>query len=194
MTNPAVVTSAETSAHDVEIETIHANAFGPGRFARAAFRIREGGPHDRALSRVATIDGKVVASVRLTSIVVGDTPALLLGPLAVKPEWKNLGIGRALMKESLDLSAKAGHALVVLVGDEPYYGPFGFKVMPARTVEFPAPVDQQRILACELVVGSAAGVAGKVRHALRALPSFAPPHGSDRSEQESKAQQAAEQR
>ncbi len=167
MTNPAVLTSAETAAHDDEIEAIHAQAFGPGRFARAAFRIREGGPHERALSRVATVDGKVIASVRLTPIVVGQTQALLLGPLAVAPAFMNRGIGRALMKESLDLAKKAGHRLVLLVGDEPYYGPFGFKVMPIGSVQFPAPVDQNRILMCELVGGAAEGVSGLVRHAVR---------------------------
>ncbi len=192
MTKPVVVTSAENPAHDLEIETIHADAFGPGRFARAAFRIREGGPHDRSLSRVACVDRKVIASVRLTPIVVGTSQALLLGPLAVTPAYMNRGIGRSLMQESLELARKAGHQLVLLVGDEPYYGPFGFKVMPAGSVQFPAPVDQNRILACELVDGAAAGVAGTVRHALRASPSFAPPHGRDGSEQQGKAKQAAE--
>jgi predicted N-acetyltransferase YhbS len=176
MTNPALITSAETPAHDSEIETIHAQAFGPGRFARAAFRIREGGPHDLTLSRVACVEGKVVASVRLTPIVIGMTPALLLGPLAVMPDYMNRGIGRALMKESLELAKNAGHQLVLLVGDEPYYGPFGFKVMPVGSVQFPAPVDQTRILACEFSEGAMIGITGAVRHAKRTSPAFAPPH------------------
>jgi predicted N-acetyltransferase YhbS len=173
MTNSAVLTSAESAAHDNEIEAIHAEAFGPGRFARAAFRIREGGPHDRSLSRVATIDGKVIASVRLTPVIIGQTHAMLLGPLAVAPAYMNRGIGRGLMKECLDLAKSQGHRLVLLVGDEPYYGPFGFKVMPLGSVRFPAPVDQNRILMCELVGGAADGVAGLVQHAARALVSAA---------------------
>jgi predicted N-acetyltransferase YhbS len=176
MTYMAIVTSAENPAHDREIETIHAQAFGPGRFARAAFRIREGGPHDRTLSRVACVDGAVIASVRLTPIVIGTTQAMLLGPLAVTPSYMNRGIGRTLMQESLELAKAAAHRLVVLVGDEPYYGPFGFKVLPAGAVQFPAPVDQKRILACELAEGAAAGITGIVRHALQASPAFTPPH------------------
>ena len=164
MTSPAIVTAAETPAHDADIEQIHADAFGPGRYARAAFRIREGGPHDRSLSRVALSAGKIIASVRLTPIVIGTTPALLLGPLAVTPAFMNKGIGRNLMKESLALAKEAGHRLVVLVGDEPYYAPFGFKRVPAGSMRFPAPVDQNRILACELALSAAEGVSGVVRH------------------------------
>lgn len=192
MTNPAVKTSAELPEHDVDIEKLHADAFGPGRFARAAFRIREGGPHDRDLSRVGLVDGKVIASVRLTPIVIGHTAALLLGPLAVAPAFMNRGIGRALMKECLELAKNAGHHLVVLVGDEPYYGPFGFKVMPKGSVLFPAPVDQNRILACELIEGAATDVAGIVRHAANLSASLAPPHGRDGGEQQAKTNEAAE--
>jgi predicted N-acetyltransferase YhbS len=176
MTKPVIITDTENPAHDAQIETIHADAFGPGRFARAAFRIREGGPHERALSRVAMVDSKVIASVRLTLIAAGKTQALLLGPLAVTPAFKNLGIGRMLMKECLTLARAGGHRLVILVGDEPYYGPFGFKAMPAGSIEFPAPVDQKRILAIELVEGAAIGVSGLVRHAMRMSAPLAPPH------------------
>jgi predicted N-acetyltransferase YhbS len=183
MINSAITTAAEISAHDGEIETIHADAFGPGRFARAAFRIREGGPHERSLSRVATVDGKVIASVRLTPILVGETRALLLGPLAVAPTYMNRGIGRALMKESLELAKNGGHRLVILVGDEPYYGPFGFKAMPIGSVEFPAPVDPKRILVCELIEGASHGVIGIVRHATNSLEPLAPPHAREGSEQ-----------
>lgn len=192
MTNPAVMMSAELAIHDVDIEQLHADAFGPGRFARAAFRIREGGPHYRALSRVALVDGKVIASVRLTPVAIGHSAALLLGPLAVAPTFMNRGIGRALMKECLELAKNAGHRLVVLVGDEPYYGPFGFKMMAKGTVIFPAPVDQNRILACELVADAAHGVAGIMRHAASLSAPFAPPHGGHRGEQERKANEAAE--
>ncbi len=165
MTTVAFITGAESPAHDTEVEQLHADAFGPGRYARAAFRIREGGPHDRSLSRVALKDDKVIASVRMTPVLIGSTQALLLGPLAVAPAHKNKGIGRGLLQESLDLAKDAGHQLVILVGDEPYYGPFGFHRVPHGTVHFPAPVDKNRILACELEVGAASGVNGDVRHA-----------------------------
>src|SRR5215216_2362818 len=88
----------EQPAHDFEIENINAEAFGPGRFARAAYKIREGGPHERALSFVAVRGGTVIASVRMTRVAAGKGRALMLGPLAVKPAHQNLGIGRALVR------------------------------------------------------------------------------------------------
>lgn len=155
----------EDPAHDAEIEHINEEAFGPGRFARAAYRIREGGPHERALSFVAVIDAAVVASVRMTRITAGEGSGLLLGPLAVRPAFKNLGIGRRLVAMALEAAAKAGAAAVLLVGDEPYYGPLGFKRIPRGQVAMPRPVDLDRILAVEIEPGALARFAGEVRHA-----------------------------
>ena len=92
----------EQPAHDPEIEHINAEAFGPGRFARAAYKIREGGPHERALSFVAVYGGAVIASVRMTRVAAGEGRALLLGPLAVRPAYKNLGIGRRLVRIAVE--------------------------------------------------------------------------------------------
>ncbi len=156
---------AETPAHDAEIEAINDEAFGPGRFARAAYKIREGGPHERALSFVATHGEAVIASVRLTRIAAGDGRALLLGPLAVRPAFKNLGIGRKLVRIALEAAAKAGAPAVILVGDEPYYGPLGFKNIPRGQISMPRPVDLDRLLALEITPGSVALLAGEVSHA-----------------------------
>lgn len=163
----AFIYGLEQPGHDAEIEQIHAEAFGPGRFARAAFRIREGGPHDPALSFAATdpVSGEIAGSVRLTHVAIGGkTGALLLGPLAVRPRYKNIGIGRKLMGIAVDAARAAGHDLVVLVGDPPYYAPFGFKPVPQGQIVFPGPVDPRRVLACELKDGVLAGFAGPIRH------------------------------
>jgi predicted N-acetyltransferase YhbS len=158
----------ETPAHDAEIEIINEEAFGPGRFARAAYKIREGGPPERELSFVAVAEGHVIASVRLTRVAAGDGNALLLGPLAVRPDYKNQGIGRKLVAISLDAARAAGWDLVVLVGDEPYYGPLGFKQIPKGQISMPRPVDLNRLLAAELVPGALADFRGEVMHADRA--------------------------
>jgi predicted N-acetyltransferase YhbS len=154
----------EQPAHDPEIEHINAEAFGPGRFARAAYRIREGGPHERALSFVATYEGAVIGSVRLTRVAASEGRALLLGPLAVRPDYKNLGIGRKLVRIAVEAAEKAGAAAVVLVGDEPYYGPLGFKRVPRGQIEMPRPVDLDRILAVELKPGAVAALRGMLDH------------------------------
>lgn len=155
----------ENAAHNQQIEDINAEAFGPGRFTRAAHFIREGGPHDLKLSFVALDGDKVIASVRLTRITIGSTAAVLLGPLAVRPEFKNRGIGRHLMRMSMDAAKAAGDKLIVLVGDEPYYGPFGFKMIKPGLVIMPAPVDPRRLLACALTEDAMDHVSGIMRYA-----------------------------
>ena len=155
----------EQPAHDPEIEAINEEAFGPGRFARAAFKIREGGPHARELSFVALHESEVIASVRLTPIAAGAGRALLLGPLAVKPGWKNLGIGKRLVRIAVDAARAADWGAVVLVGDAPYYGPLGFQPIPRGQLTMPRPVDPARLLAAELRQGTVATLQGEMRHA-----------------------------
>ncbi|CAM5454398.1 putative N-acetyltransferase YhbS [Aquamicrobium terrae] len=155
----------ETPAHDPEIEAINEEAFGPGRFARAAYKIREGGPHERALSFVAVDGDTVIASVRMTRVTAGAGRALLLGPLAVRPAYKNLGIGRKLVAMALKAARDGGWPAVLLVGDAPYYGPLGFDKVPYGQLSMPRPVDYHRVLAHEIVPGAVAALSGMVDHA-----------------------------
>lgn len=157
----------EEPAYDDAIESINAEAFGPGRFAKAAYRIREGGPHERGLSFVAVRNGEAVASVRITRIAAGDGRSLLLGPLAVQPAHKNLGIGRKLVAIALKAAAEAGWGVVILVGDEPYYGPLGFTRVARGQISMPRPVDPNRLLAHEMKPGALARLSGEIRHADR---------------------------
>ncbi|PWK71521.1 N-acetyltransferase [Aminobacter sp. AP02] len=165
MTLADVTYLPETPAHDLEIDDINAEAFGPGRFTRAAYKIREGGPHDRSLSFVATHGGQVIASVRMTPIAAGEGRAQMLGPLAVRPDFKNMGIGRKLVAMALAAAEKANEPAVILVGDEPYYGPLGFTRIPRGQIEMPRPVDLNRLLAHEIVPGAVALLSGEVCHA-----------------------------
>jgi predicted N-acetyltransferase YhbS len=164
MTFADVIFLPEEPAHDTEIEAINAEAFGPGRFARAAYKIREGGPHERALSFVALHKGAVIASVKMTRVAAGEGRALMLGPLAVKPAYKNLGIGKHLVKLAVEAAVKAGSPAVILVGDEPYYGPLGFKRIPRGQVSMPRPVDLDRLLAVEIDEGAVARLTGMIDH------------------------------
>jgi predicted N-acetyltransferase YhbS len=157
----------EQPTHDAEIDLINEEAFGPGRFARAAYRIREGGPHDRALSFVAVHGETVIASVRMTPIMAGEGRAMLLGPLAVRPAFKNIGIGRKLLNMAVGAAGAAGIGVVVLVGDEPYYGPHGFKKIPEGQITMPRPVNPERLLAMELRPGALDALQGDVVHAAR---------------------------
>lgn len=142
------------------IEAINVQAFGPGRFAKAAYRLREGIAHDPALSFVAIAGTLPIGTVRLTPIRIGERPALLLGPLAVLPDWSGRGAGRALVRRALDAARIAGHAVVLLVGDESYYGPLGFSRLAPNAVTLPGPVDPARVLVAGLAPAALDGLAG----------------------------------
>jgi predicted N-acetyltransferase YhbS len=163
MTELALTILAETPADADVIERLHERTFGPGRYARTAFRIREGAGHLLDLSFTARIGTLLVGSVRLTPIRVGDAPALLLGPLTVEPPFRRRGIGLALMQRALDEARHKRHSLVVLVGDEPYYARAGFKRIPKGQARMPGPVDPARLLVAELTDGAFAEVSGPIR-------------------------------
>ena len=145
------------------IERLHERTFGPGRYVLSAYRLREHVDHLLELSFTARIGTLLVGSVRQLPICIGDTPALMLGPLTVEPPFRKRGVGRALLDRALDDAKKAGHRLIVLVGDEPYYSRVGFKVVPKGSVTMPGPVDYSRLLVTELVEGAFEGVSGEIR-------------------------------
>jgi predicted N-acetyltransferase YhbS len=162
MSESAFTYRLERPGDSHRIETLHAEVFGPGRFAKSAYRLREGVPHDKTLSFVAERDGAMIASVRLTPILIGERPALLLGPLVVDPACKGQGAGKSLVRIGLDAARGAGHRLVLLVGDEPYYGPLGFSKLPPYAVTMPGPADPRRVLVAGLAEGALDGLSGVV--------------------------------
>jgi predicted N-acetyltransferase YhbS len=162
VTELSLVIRPEAPADADAIDRLHERAFGPGRFARTAYRIREGAPHLLDLSFTALVGTLLVGSVRLTPVRAGGEPGLMLGPVTVDPAFENRGIGRALIQRSLDAARERGHALVLLVGDEPYYGRFGFKKIPPGQLVMPGPVDPERLLAAELTEGSLAKARGTI--------------------------------
>ena len=146
------------------LSRLAAEAFGPGRFARSAYRVREGVAPVAGLSLCAVLDGQVVGGVRFTAISVGgEEGALLLGPLIVAPAMAGKGFGKALIEEGLARARADGFALVLLVGDMPYYGRFGFKPVPPARISLPGPVDPARLLYVELVPGAIERAAGPVK-------------------------------
>ena len=152
----------EHASHDDVIEMINAEAFGPGRHARAAARIREQGPHDRSLSFVCADDGETIASVRMTPVMAGGVKGHLLGPLAVRPSHKNKGIGRELLRIAVEAAKRKGSEAVVLVGDPPYYCPLGFEKVSYNALEFPGPVDPARVLVVPIAEDTHARLKGVI--------------------------------
>jgi predicted N-acetyltransferase YhbS len=143
-------------------------AFGPGRYAKAAERLREGSSPVRELSFIAWRGERAVGCVRLWPIAIGETQALLLGPFAVEEAERSAGVGAALIARACEAAAVAGHKVVLLVGDLAYFGAMGFA--RTRDVRMPGPVDPGRVLACALTPGATDDLAGDVRNASPSQP------------------------
>jgi predicted N-acetyltransferase YhbS len=162
MTELPLLISALSPADLPSIERLMERAFGPGRFARTAYRLREGILPDFSLSFSAHVGTMLVGANFMTRINCGTSAGLLLGPLTVEPAFRSRGIGKALITRSLEAARTAGHGLVILVGDEPYYSRFGFKRVPMGQLTLPGPVDPARLLYCELITGRLAIARGQL--------------------------------
>ena len=149
--------------------------FGEARFAKASERLREGRLPADGLSFVAAEHGRLTGSVRLWNITAGPgRPALLLGPLAVHPDFRCRGVGAALMRRALEDAARRGHRAVLLVGDAPYYGRFGFSAEKTGALRLPDPYEQHRLLGLELKTGALDGARGLIRATGDRLPKGLP--------------------
>ncbi len=145
------------------IDHLHEQAFGADRFARSAFQVRKGFAHDPDLSFVALWGEAIVGSVRLTPVTIGGEEGQLLGPLAVSPDYMNKGIGRGLMQAAMQSCRDRGERFVLLVGDAPYYRPFGFEHVSPKNILMPGHVDPDRLLLALLTQGEHVVPSGAVR-------------------------------
>jgi predicted N-acetyltransferase YhbS len=116
-------------------------------------------------------ESALVGTVRLWNISAGPgRPALLLGPLAVARQCRNAGVGAALIRHALAAASARGHGAVLLVGDTPYYGRFGFSADKTGALRLPGPYERHRLLACELKSGALDGARGLVSATGRPAP------------------------
>ena len=148
------------------IETLLDVSFGPGRFAKTAYRLREGVAAIPALSYVAEEDGELRGTIRYWPVLIGGMASLMLGPIAVLAAHRGRGMAVGLMNETLALAAALGHRSVVLVGDEPYYARVGFSRVPAGRITMPGPVDTARLLWRELAPGGLDDLKGAITRAV----------------------------
>jgi predicted N-acetyltransferase YhbS len=156
----------ETTADAARVEALNEAVFGPGRFAKSAYRLREGVAPLSELSFIAIEDGVLKGSVRFWPVKVGNEEALLLGPLAVDPAQRGRGIGISLMQTGIEAAHGSNRGAIILVGDEPYYAKVGFSRLPPGRIRFPGPVDASRVLGLSLKTGGLLNLSGLVRRAM----------------------------
>ncbi|CAM5464474.1 putative N-acetyltransferase YhbS [Aquamicrobium terrae] len=187
---PAFQIVAEAPCDVAAREALLDRAMGPGRRRKSSEKLRRGREPAQGLAFVARdAMGTLVGTVRLWDVgfernfspfegeTAGKAPriwsaafgvpsareegrALLLGPLAVEPAWKNAGIGSALMRHAVAEARRLGHGVILLVGDAPYYARFGFSAERTGQLSMPGPYERQRFLALELAEGALDGARG----------------------------------
>jgi predicted N-acetyltransferase YhbS len=151
----------ERDGDAIAIERILDEAFGSERHRKTAQRLREG--QTPVLSLVARDDGRLIGTLRFWSVRIGRRHrALLLGPVAVDVAYRSRGVGAWLINTGLARAQAMGHRAVILVGDAPYYGRFGFSTVLTEGMMLPGPVDRARFLGLELEDGALARVSGRV--------------------------------
>jgi predicted N-acetyltransferase YhbS len=158
-------TLPETPDDGFEIEMLLDLAFAPGRSALSSYQLREGMAPVAELSIIVRDEfNSVVGAIRYWPVRIGvaGDPALLLGPIAIHPTRQGEGLGALLMMGTLERARELGWRRVVLIGDEPYYRRFGFTREMARALNFPKPVNLNRLLAKELDEGAMLAVSGMV--------------------------------
>lgn len=163
-------TEAALPADEPAIEALLDLAFGLSRRSKTSYRLREGNTAVPGLSLVVRdAEIGIVGTISYWPLRIGreGSPALLLGPIAIHPERQNQGIGMALMRTTLAKAAEQGHALVILVGDAPYYARVGFMQVPEGQLELPGPVDPKRLMFLELRAGALSAAKGLVLGANR---------------------------
>lgn len=156
-----------------EVEALYDLCFAPGREALSSYRLRDGVAAIALLSRVARdAEGSLAGAIRYWPVQVGGQPALLLGPVAVHPTHQGEGLGALLIQDSLAAAARAGWRRVLLVGDAPYYGRFGFSRLDG--VEMPPPTNPDRVLGIALAARAWDGIRGPVTRANQGMADAQP--------------------
>jgi predicted N-acetyltransferase YhbS len=161
---------AERASDVVAREALLDACFGEHRHARTCQRLRDGRAPAEGLALSAVALGRLVGTVRLWHVSAGGVPALVLGPLAVDPSCRELGVGAALMRHALAAARARGHGAVILLGDAPYYARFGFSALKTGELSLPGPFERDRLLALELREGALDGAWGMIAPTGAALP------------------------
>jgi predicted N-acetyltransferase YhbS len=153
---------AERASDVVAREALLDACFGENRHTRTCQRLRDGRAPAEGLALSALAQGRLVGTLRLWHVSAGGVPALVLGPLAVDPSCRDLGVGSALMERALAAAKARGHGAVVLLGDAPYYARFGFSGLKTTELSLPGPFERDRLLGLELRDGALDGAWGMI--------------------------------
>lgn len=129
------------------IEPLLDSAFGKDRFQKTAYRLRMGSEPIAALSFALMDEVVLIACIQCWRVMISNTQLVLVGPVAVHPDHQNQGHGNRLMLNMIKAAQEIGELPMVMVGDDSYYGRFGFSADATAGWEMPGPWEPHRLLA-----------------------------------------------
>jgi predicted N-acetyltransferase YhbS len=138
--------TVEAETMDTQVDALFARAFGPGRFAKTAARLRENNLPLRALGRIAWRDGRLAGAAKVWPIQAGPRNAVFFGPFAVEDSLRGQGLGHALAHACCEAAIRDGQSIMVLIGAAAFFAPLGFTPAPHGRLLLPGPVDPERLL------------------------------------------------
>jgi len=131
-------------------------------------RLRKSNAFIPELSLVAEYEDELVGFILLTRIkIVSDDKtfdSLALAPVAVLPDFQNMGIGGKLILQAHKIAKEKGYKSVILLGHEKYYPRFGYAVADKFGIQLPFEAPKENCMAIELIEGGLSGVNGLVEY------------------------------
>lgn len=128
-----------------DVEKLLDDAFGAERHKRTAYLLRQGMTMVEHLSFAVVEGDGLCGTIQCWPISVGNTPLLLVGPVAVSTAKQNQGFGQKMMRAML-AAVEPDDAPMVMIGDPEYYGRFGFDAEQTGGWTLPGPWEPRRLL------------------------------------------------
>lgn len=131
-----------------------------------AHKLRSSSAFVPELDYVAIVDGKIVGNVMFSKGRIVDAQgleyiALNFGPLSVLPEYKNCGVGKALMIHTISEAKRLGYRAILFFGHPDYYTRFGFKRAKQFNITTSGGNNFDAFMAMPLYDGALDGIAGR---------------------------------
>jgi putative acetyltransferase len=141
-------------------------AFGRDIEAKLMELLIKNNIYQKELSLVAINDDEILGHILFTRISIEPKQenfnAVILGPLAVKPDSQRLGIGSKLIIKGIEVCKSQGYNSILVIGHPKYYPRFGFISASKNGLKSPLPVPDEAFMILELVPKSLKDVKGKI--------------------------------
>ncbi len=160
----AIEVRLEEPGDFAEISAVNEKAFGNDRPSRLIEALR--GEGTLLISLVALCEGEIVGHISFSAATITENDvvasAIVLAPLAVRPEFQRKGVGSALARAGLVKAREAGWGIAVVLGHPAYYPRFAFTPASERGITYREREVGDALQVMELQPGALNSVGGVV--------------------------------